>query len=446
MTGLVPAGPAVAVPAGSTSASVTAAGMPVTLAQHVSGSAAFPYVSIDFSNSQLFASDHSLSDLPEPGGEAIWQSTVGGTATPTLSAQTLVSERVGWWLEFFRAPFSFSAARGAVVASGVSPFGEPYQWRLLDRGAVTRTLSVPRPAGFSDKENHPETSGPFTLVRGHVFRADGTLMFEMPNYASSTQNSSDLYGSGLVWSEADSESRRVWYRDVAKPESATNPLLIDSCTCTGVNPSVSIWADTVAWVSADSEQIAVRRLGEAATRMVPVAGAGAGAISLGEGTLAWSVNSVLDLTSARSMPVLVPGMVSRYEPKIDGHLMAGIADGAVRVARLPFGRKHRPRLIGVLAPAGFTADGAWSPEFDTTKALRDVRLQITSGAGRTVRNLRGTGSDGSIRDLIWDGRTFGGRALAPGTYHWRLRARAADGEGALIGVDGGPVTGTVELR
>jgi flagellar hook capping protein FlgD len=438
-------------PAGPAHGRAQPGGAAVTLPPRTVDGTTVPPVAIDFSNGRLYTT-YGPSTFET---QNVWQTGVTGTAPPTFEASSPLSTPVGWWLPFFRGPFSFSGARGAVVTEGVGWFGEPYTWTLLDRGAATHTITVPRPEGFSLKENHPEVSGPYTVARGRVFRADGTLVYQLPGDPNALWPS-DLYGSRLIWPEVTPDGRRkIWLMDVARPTSATNPRVLDDCVCPdpsySFGPSVSIWGDTVAWVADDNRAIVVHDLNSSSSRTVPVA---EGALpTLGEGTLAWSGGWVLDLTSSKSRPVQLLDMVSTTAPELDDHLIAvlnpgdGITTGpSVKVATLPFKGKHRPRLIGVLAAEGLTGGGGpWLPQFDTTKPLTRVQLEITTSAGRTVRTLTGTGPDGSVRDLVWDGRTYGGRSLPPGTYHWQLSARAADGEGSLIGVDGGPVTGTVEL-
>jgi len=100
----------------------------------------------------------------------------------------------------------------------------------------------------------------------------------------------------------------------------------------------------------------------------------------------------------------------------------------------------RARLLGALAPASLnlvTQERSWPLELDTTKALDAGTLTITDADGTVVRTFPTPAStDGSLRDLSWDGRDEVGGDVAPGTYSWNLVAAAADGTGTVVGVDG----------
>jgi hypothetical protein len=182
-------------------------------------------------------------------------------------------------------------------------------------------------------------------------------------------------------------------------------------------------------------------------------------LTLGEGTAAWLSNEVthaVDLTSAGSAPVTLAGRTRSMV--LDDHRVARqlypanrALPAPVRIEQLPFTARHRPRLIGTVALLGFTPNGdgkgdVWAPKFDVTKPLTKVSLRITaSTTGRVVRTLTTTAPDGSLRGLSWDGRSDRGTKAAPGIYHWRLSGVAGDGDGSLIGANGGAVSGSIEI-
>jgi hypothetical protein len=213
---------------------------------------------------------------------------------------------------------------------------------------------------------------------------------------------------------------------------------------------VTIWGDRVAWLRSD-RTIAVRNLASAAVRVVDPGGPVTG-LRLSEGVLSWQGDDgafrVLDLRSPTSAPIVVPGL-SRVV--VDGPLLAGVtAAGAAEVRTLPFAARpgFPPRLIGILASARFrrSAPGTrWSPQVDATAPVRQVRLSLSRG-GRVIRVITGSGPDGSVRDLVWDGKDNKGRRVATGRYRWTMTALAVDGSGPLIGAPGrGAITGTVTV-
>jgi hypothetical protein len=323
---------------------------------------------------------------------------------------------------------SFSAGRGAVLS------GERY--RLLDRGVQTAPL---------DGSTGPlRSSGPFTVLGTRVFRADGTtaMVLNLPL----NPDHSDIFGSRVIYSSGSD----VTVQDVAQPATRTNPVVvgrIGTCDLDRVcAAAVAIRGSTVAWTALDGT-IMIRILPSAAVRVVHPVGTVAG-LRLSEGALTWFTRGtgaaatprnrywLLDLRSPSSVPVAVPGL---QRVSVDDHLLAGVgADGRLSVRALPFGLSTRypPRLIGVLAPASFSPDGVttWAPQVDVTKPVRQVALTLRR-AGTVVRVLTGTGPDGSVRDLSWDGTDALGRPAPLGGYTWTLTAVGVDGEGFLTAAD-----------
>lgn len=328
----------------------------------------------------------------------------------------------------------------------------PAAYRLLDRGrppAAGHLLPVTgRPATV-------RASGPYTLVGSQVFGPDAEPVLDLDTQAGTD---ADLFGSELIHSSADGTVR---VRDVTAPVSLLTPTtLAESPACArdhldGSCPTeVAIWGPTVAWSRRDGT-ISIRTRPDPAIRSVAT-GERVTDLRLSEGVLAWRTPNaggaegnrdsirLLDLTSARSRPLTMTGLSA---VSVDGHLMAGIdAQGRVAVRALPFGgsKRYPPRLLGVTASTDFTIPGRWSPGFDATTELTGVRLTLARD-GVVVRTLTGSGADGSIRNLHWDGTDDAGNPLPAGTYGWRLAAAAKDGGGPLVTVDARALTGSVRL-
>lgn len=385
-----------------------------------------------------YTEDQSLTDVSRP----VWHRSVRRSSGPvpalTLGpagrlAARLTPERFGESPEL-----SFSAGRGVIAREN--------DLQLLDRGAVTRTVEWSEPSGVS-------SSGPYTLADGEVIDAAGRTVLAPPEESWSTA----LFGSTVVQCGQDG-AVGLWRIPVPALSSATNGQARSGTRIgTKCTDLISIWGNTVAWKRTDGT-IAVRTLASTRLRVVHPGlshGDQVRGLRLSEGTLHWWSDSwsntdaidqrmLLDLSSPSSVPVPVTGM---HSVTIDDHLLAGIDNdtGAVRIRLLPFGlgARHRPRLFGITAAASVVR--TWSLRADVTKPVTAVRLRITR-SGRLVRVLKGTGPDGSIRNLRWNGRDEHGHLVRAGTYRWRLGATAADGEGSLTAADGhSAVTGTVTL-
>jgi hypothetical protein len=352
---------------------------------------------------------------------------------------------------------SFSAGRGVLWSlRRIQEVGEgdaaiEYRFRLLDRGRVIKNLEVggyPGEAleGAGASGNRLRASGPYLLINDQVFRVDGLREADLRYRFVSA---ADLFGPSVLFSTRHGQ---VQLFDVRRPLSASNPKIItgegicDSLhVCAG---AVAIWGETLAWLRLDGT-IRVRSQLTGAERTIdpgrPVTG-----LRLSEGVLSWVEAEglrVLDLRSPASVPIAVSGL---QKAVVDGGLIAGVQPGgAIRVQALPFARRYRPRLIGVLAPAGFSPDGdrkadTWSLQADFSTPVTGARLTLTR-AGRVVRVLTGSGPDGSIRNLVWNGRTAAGKRAPAGTYRWRLTASGTAGA-ALAPGGRGPITGTVVLE
>jgi hypothetical protein len=416
-------------------------------------------VSVAFSAGRLYYADQSDPPAGTTGvlGLSVWSRTVSGKIAPVLSGETYYPQRASQLRDIPQRSISFSAGRGSVG----SPDPSVYQWVFLDRGKVTGRATQTRP-DESDSNGlindiHPVTSGPYTLVRGKVYRPDGTLLYTRPGEGSIQSAQDDIYGNLLIYSLADYKKNTdtIWLRDLSKPKSSSNPKRLALYKCGVACPlRVAIWGDIAAWATGPS-QLAVRNLTTGKSRKI-AAGGIIQELTLGEGTMAWQASGytthLLDLTSATSKVVTLGGKGTTIA--LDDHYLARRvrANGAVLVYRLPFGKAHKPRLYGTLAPSGFSPNGdgradTWSLAVDATKPLTGVTLKIVGPkSGKLFRTLTGTGPDGSVRDLIWDGRTQAGKALGVGSYRWELTAEAVDGEGALIAVNGSSkIAGTFKI-
>jgi hypothetical protein len=406
----------------------------------------YPIRSLALTGGRIYFTDDSL---PEPSlpSRPVWWRTVSDGRRPTLSAESMLSLRSAAASYPVPAPsIAFSAGRGAIG----TPLDNSVE--LLDGGAVD---------GAIQETGTPNVSGPYTLLNGKVYRPDGERVFTEPADADAFDRADDIYGERVVWSRAragsdSGPSAEVWTDDVEHPQPVK---LAAPGPCPGT-PPVSIWGTTVAWGNCGASTITVQTLGSGDQRTVatdpnsPVL-----RLILAEGTLFWSDGQgehLLDLTRADTSPVSLTGTADQV--LIDNHVIARLVRGpqgadAVELEPLPFTAGYRPRLIGTLGALGFTPDGdghadTWTPEFDVSKPVRAVELQISQLARtKSLRTLKAADApDGSVRGLVWDGRDAKGRPLPVGTYRWTLTARAQDGDGKLIAVDGGPaVTGTIEI-
>jgi hypothetical protein len=121
----------------------------------------------------------------------------------------------------------------------------------------------------------------------------------------------------------------------------------------------------------------------------------------------------------------------------DGSHTVAYIDGSDIVVR-HFGDvgTTQPLLLGLVAPSSLNnkpTAASWKPQIDATKALGQGTLTVKDATGTVVRTIVvNPTSDGSIRDLSWNGRADDDvTPVAPGTYSWELNVRAADGSGPL---------------
>ena len=408
---------------------------------------------IAFSAGRLSYADASVLDKP---GLPVWQRIVSGTTTPVLGAESLLPNRA--YPVVGAIGLSSSAGRSVTGAPSAGP---PWRYQIMDRGKITGTVPMtPYNGEQAFANNHASVSGPYTLAEGKVYAPDGKLLYTRPGAGGNMTDNDDIYGSTIIWSDVNAArtTSSIWVRDVAKPKSSTNPLKLATTTCgENICPQlVSIWGNQVAWTS-DDTHIMTRTIGSTKTRKITSTGK-INQLELNENVLAWqiagTVNTtwLLDLASSTSKPYGMAGGATWMV--LDGHYLARtvVDQGKLLVYRLPFTAKQHPRLLGTYAPAGFTPNGdgkadTWAPQFDASKPLTGVTLKVMAiKSGKVLRTLTGTAPDGSIRDLIWDGKTNGGKALPVGTYRWELSGKAKDGDGALISPGGKTtITATVKI-
>jgi len=419
-----------------------------------------PVYGLSFSAGRIYYADQSVyedvnSPLELPGPLPVYWRPVTGLGAPTLGTETELEQRTSFIPGDPTRTMEFSAGRG-VVSGEVT--GSSYTWRLLDRGRTTATVRQNysyQPTGDPDTR-YPNLSGPYLTAAGHVFDAAGKLVYSRPGAAAGQigafSGTDDLYGPRLIYSRAAKQVgySDIWLRDLDRAKSKNNPGKLASVKDS--SPLVAIWGNTAAWQSG-ARQISLRTLGSAKVRTIKITGPLI-ELTMGEGTLAWNANAktyLLDTTRATSTPIAYasPGRTIRLD---DHYLARRVSTGAAVVYYTGIVAKYRPRLIAPFAPSGFTPNGdgkadTWAPQFDLTKPVKDVKLIIRSPrTGSTLRTLTGTGADGSVRDLVFDGRSSGGTKLASGTYGWQLTANAQDGEGAAIGIRGeSRISGTVKV-
>ncbi|GAB3257266.1 FlgD immunoglobulin-like domain containing protein [Kineosporia babensis] len=418
-----------------------------------------PVWGISMAAGRVYYSDNPIFDnednypLARPTPMHVWSRPVTGLGRPVLGDEVELDYGTAFLPGDPARSMSFSAGRGVVSDQFT---GGWFNWRLLDRGRTSATIKQEwsfQPTGESD-DRYPNLSGPYMISAGHVFDAAGRQIYSRPGAAAGElftwSGNDDLYGPRLVYTKrAKNGDTDIWLRDLDRPKSKKNPGKLASSKVS--SPKVTIWGNTVAWQSGGRE-LSVRNLSSSKVRKVKITGPLV-ELTSGEGTLAWNANAktyTLNLNSAKSVPwaYAAAGRTIRLD---DHYLARRVSTGAVVVYR-SYAVPYRPRLIGTFAPAGFTPNGdgradTWTPQFDLSKPVNEVKLTIRSTrTGSTLRTLTGTGPDGSIRDLVFDGRNGAGKALANGSYSWELTAEAKDGEGAAIGIRGEKkITGTLKI-
>lgn len=433
--------------------------------QRVTKVAEIPAARYPVTSWSLSAGSIHYTDLSFPPAQSasVFSSALQTRETEiTLGSSTRLKQVAG-------LPVTFSAGRG-VLRSPVAVT----RWQFLDQGRTTavvgqREVRLPDGGRTRVADDSPKISGAYSLVAGQVFRPDGELVWTVPA-AAATSGEDDLYGADVIYSvpagNADEEGHDlagVWSVNVDRPL----PIRLDTGSCEKA-PLVAAWANRAAWTSCDGERITVQDLRTGEIRDIetglgliigsdpqPISG-----LTLREGVLAWrdgEALSLVDLSEPGSSPVVLPGATTRFS--LDGDLVArelrvedDAEDTRLVLEKLPFEVNLRPRLIAAAAPLGFSPDGdgrydRWSPQFDVTRPVKGAKLRILAPSGQVVRTFAiAGGRDGSLRGVVWDGRSDSGKPLAEGQYTWELSASAVDGSGTLTSAESlARSRGTIEI-
>ncbi|MDF1489795.1 FlgD immunoglobulin-like domain containing protein [Tessaracoccus caeni] len=96
----------------------------------------------------------------------------------------------------------------------------------------------------------------------------------------------------------------------------------------------------------------------------------------------------------------------------------------VRVETLDFGGKSAPRMLGVIAKTSLTSGDKWKADIDFTKPLLKGKLEIRDSKKKVIRSITlPATSDGSYRDVTWDGKDSKGKLVPAGSYTWTVNAQ-----------------------
>ena len=365
-------------------------------------------------------------------------------------------------------PQSFSGMRSALITppsvAGCS-VGQSDTLTIRDGAVTQQQISLPNTCwnwvGL-------EMSGPRLLVRREGEIAS-TLRTAGSSTATATTSSSVLWGPYLA-----DRGAGVYRRDLRRPSSASNPLLIDS-SCGPPNcgvGSVAVWGSKVAWeefrpsvATVSGATIRAKDLATGATWSVFLGNVFLYGFTLGDGVLVYAIDDgnratdlyALDLSEVSPAPVAIASIARNPEvppPVLDDHLVSWVGpDYRIRIAPIPIPHvDHVPRYLGGLVPGAFSPNGdgkfdAWKPAFDVTKALSAWTLTLRNSSSAVVKTFTGTAPRSGIRGISWNGHNAAGVAVPDGVYSWTLTGDASGGEGSLTGPNGTePVTGTVVVR
>ena len=265
-----------------------------------------------------------------------------------------------------------------------------------------------------------------------------------------------IFGSRYVGRGADVKGKpRLFVKDLAQPSAPAITFAPPAVAGTWVPEETSIWGDWVSFYFWTGEQVNTY-VYNFVTGAAPAMFADGQLKEFGDG-----VALVMD-RSGNGGPVLwnyltddrtpVPAFNERISID-DGNRVAYVEQDGIAVATVPGMGLSAPRLLGTVAPASFRPyAGPWTPEFDATKALSGGTLEIShrTDAGIVVDRVLSVppSTDGSIRDVAWDGNDDSGNPVADGQYTWTLKVTdAVDSGKALFGIDGrSPVSGTVTVN
>lgn len=299
-------------------------------------------------------------------------------------------------------------------------------------------------------------SGPYVLTRPSRLSQPRTIRTSAGPVAAT--NPLAIFGSRYVGRGPDVNGRpRLFVKDLAKPANPAITFSPPQVNGTWSWEETQLWGDWVTFsVWDDATRDAHVYFYNYVTGAPPVHFPNGVPLELGDGValvadLEDGYRTVLYnyLTNER-IPV---GERSQLVSLDDANRVASIEEDGIAVATVPGIGLSAPRLLGTVAPATFRPyAGLWTPEFDATKPLSAGTLEISHGTGSSVvvdRVLNvPASSDGSIRDVSWDGKDGSGNPVADGKYTWTLKVTdAADAGKALFAIDGrSPASGTVAVN
>lgn len=339
--------------------------------------------------------------------------------------------------------------QGYVLASAARVFtAETGGMRFYDRGRLTVTGPL--------VSSLVAASGPYVMTGGSR-TMDRTIRTSSGPVTAT--NPVTIFGSRYVGRGPDVKGRpRLFVKDLAKPAASAISFSPPQVSGTWVPSLTAAWGD---WVALSVWDDATREMDiyfyNYVTAAPPTRFRGGDLVELGDGVALIS-ESVADdgrtvlfnyLTNDRT----ALDQRATQASLDDGDHVAYIEENGIAVATVPGMGLSAPRLLGTVAPATFRPyAGPWTPEFDATKPLSAGTLEIShgSGSGSVVDRVLDVppSSDGSIRDVSWDGKDSSGNPVADGQYTWTLKVTdAADAGKALFAIDGrSPASGTVAVK
>lgn len=344
---------------------------------------------------------------------------------------------------------------GATVGDAVRLAGPvDERWSLYASGNRTVAANWKRASLYDGakrvsqyKSSIDGVSGPYLVAGRRIQRVDGVSHRVASDYPA-------IFGSLVATLKQN--TREVTIRDLARPSAPPVTVKLPAGP-EYPSPGVSLWGDWIATTSGYGydDQVAVAlnyRTAQTVTIQGQLDALGDGYALVSRYRYSHSEDAdprtvvAWDFVAGRTYPVPVdPG----YLVATDGvGQVAWETTKSIKVAKLPGVAGSKPRLLGVAAPASFSAGKAWKPQLDATKPLRAGKLEFRDAKGKLVRSIvtKSTAS-GSLRGLSWNGRDAKDRKVAAGTYTWTLTADAKDGSGRLTDVTGtGVAKGTVKVR
>jgi hypothetical protein len=369
-----------------------------------------------------------------------------------ISVNLAMTEAYFWWRSITPDAIgdeSRPGGDGYVLATAGRVFtAETGGMKFYDRGRLTGTGPVV--SGLQS------ASGPYVLTRASRLSQPWTIRTSAGPVAATHPLA--IFGSRYVGRGPDVDGRpQLFVRDLAKPASPAITFSI---------PQVSggdwIYDQTTLWGDWVSFSIWTREGGEDeyfynyVTGAPPTVFRDGRLLDAGDGVaLIEDVGGKDDLVLWNYLTGDRTSLDYGHFPASidDANRVAYVQDDGIAVATVPGMGLSAPRLLGTVAPATFRPnDGPWTPEFDATKPLAAGTLEISHGTGSSVVVDRvlsvPPSSDGSIRDVAWDGKDDSGNPVADGQYTWTLKVTdAADAGKALFAIDGrSPASGTVAVK